>query len=800
MAWKPDWWCRGGCCSPGQQEELQNRAPSSASNRLAWCVLRLLPQTLKLPLISPEEPSPFFLASQKERIPRLRHKQPVEAMWVLALLPLILPALLPTASTTNTGQPCPSEMNKVKDLLEVNCTGQALSAVPPDLPKDTGILLLSANRLASLSAAAFLPLTQLQDLDLADNGLVALHTGTVLPSLRELILSRNALGALPALQGLPMLTHLAVAHNSLATLAPGAFRAVPQLQDLDLRGNQLRTLPQEAFVGLKALKYLDLSDNLLELLPRELLQDLQKLETLWLSGNRLQTLPTGFFPEGHLFAYVFLTENPWHCDCDMRYLRAWIRQNDGSVYQPERGLEKTKVEVAPEKVLCNSPLEHWQKPIIHFKPNCGNVGDMDEEEEDEYYNGEETMEKATMSTFFPPHPSTPKEHTTVPHAVTWPPLASTRPPLSTPCSSTFAPSSSLAMPASSRAPSTTTPAPASPTATPTQTPSTATILITAPASTPQRSTTLVSTTSLPTTVSTRPPSTSSHPQTTLAASTTNTYVTLMVSTGVFSNISTAVPSSGMLQSSSIVRSSSPPLTSTTPMVPTTMQSTHAPTPPAPLDTTRFTQPAPSPPPAPFPLCPCSIPGLAVPMLHSRAGREGPQWGQWVLSHCCLLHWVLCLASLALLALTMLALAGWLAWMCLVGRPSQHKSLQTQEVQYPLLRRRESTGSPVMHLSSFKSPLQRPTFCTIKEVELCPEVTYCTIKDLGIQRSPPASSSFCTTKELWVHHSPLNASFKSFSRKLMVTNLGSLRAPSAYSLDRGVKAIGDVRVKYAGNTL
>ncbi|XP_074020011.1 platelet glycoprotein Ib alpha chain [Numenius arquata] len=711
-------------------------------------------------------------------------------MRVLALLLLILPALLPPASPTDPGQPCPSEMNKVKDLLEVNCTGQALSVVPPDLPMDTGILLLSANRLVSLSMATFLPLTQLQDLDLSDNGLVALHTGSMLLSLRELILSRNVLGALPALQGLPALTRLAVAHNSLSALAPGAFLSVQRLQDLDLRGNQLRTLPQEAFVGLRALKELDLSDNLLEELPKELLQGLQKLETLWLSGNRLQTLPTGFFPEGHLFAYVFLTENPWHCDCDLYYLRHWILENEGSVYQPERGLEKTKVEVAPQKVLCHSPPEHQRKPVIRFKLNCRNVGDVDEDEEDEYDDVEETMAKATTITFSPPHPSIPKEQTTIPHAVTWPPLTTRRPHLG----SALTPSTLLATPASTRAPNTTSPVPASPTIAPTQPPGTAAVLTAAPASTPHRSTTLASTTSLPTTVSTRPPSTSSRPQTTLTTGTTNTNATLMVSTGLFSTTSTAVPSTTMQEASSVVRSSSP-LTLTTPIVSTTMLSTHA---PARLDTTGFTQPAPSPP--PLPLCPHYTLGLAVPMLHSRAGGEGPQWGQWVLRHCCLLHWGLYLASLALLVLTMLALAGWVVWMCLMGWPSWHKFLQTQEVQYPLLMWRESTGNPVMHPSIFKSPLQRPTFCTIKEVELCPEVTYCTIKDLGIQRGHSASSSFCTTKELWVHHSPLNASFKSFSRKLMVTNLGSLRTPSAYSLDRGDKAIGGVRVKYAGNTL
>ncbi|XP_027561935.1 platelet glycoprotein Ib alpha chain [Neopelma chrysocephalum] len=703
-------------------------------------------------------------------------------MQVPALLLLTLVALMPPA------QACPSEMNKVKDLLEVNCTGKALSTVPPDLPADTGILLLSDNHLLSLSTAAFLPLTQLQDLDLSFNGLLTLHTRDPLPSLKELILSHNNLGTLPDLQGLPALTRLAVANNSLVALAPGAFRTVPQLQDLDLRGNQLRTLPQEAFAGLGALKDLDLSDNLLEELPKELLQDLQNLETLWLSGNLLRTLPTNFFPEGHLFMYVFLTENPWHCDCDLRYLRAWIRQNDGSVYHPERGLEETKVELAPRKVLCHSPAEHQQKPVIDFKPDCGNTGDADEGGEDDYNYGEETIEKTALTTL-PPHPSIPEEHTTMPRPVTQPPLPTTKPSLSTPCTSTLAPSTLPVMPTSTRAPSTTTPGPSSPTITPTQAPSTASL--TALTSTLHRSTTLVSATSLPAPMSSSPPSNSGLPQTTLADSATS--ATLVASTGTFLTTSTAVPLTATLEASSTVRSSSPPSMSAT-----TMLSTRGPTPPAPLDTTRVTQPARSSPAAPPPLCPCSIPGQAAPVLPLQAGGEGPQWGQWVLRHCCLLHWVLYLVSLALLVLTMLALAGWLAWMCLVGQPFWHQSLQTQEVQYPLLGWREPTGSPVMHLSSFKSPLQRPTFCTIKEVELCPEVTYCTIKDLGIQRSPPAGSSFCTTKELWVHHSPPSA--KPFSRNLMVTDLSFLRTLSAYSLDRGVSAMGHVRVKYAGNTM
>ncbi|KAM4884018.1 uncharacterized protein FYW23_013226 [Sylvia borin] len=718
----------------------------------------------------------------------------LQAMQVPALTLVTFLALLHPA------QPCLSEMNKVKDLLEVNCTGQALSAVPPDLPADTGILLLSDNCLESLSTIAFLPLSQLEDIDLANNGLVALHTGALLPSLKELTLSHNALAALPVLEGLPALTHLAVSHNRLETLAPGAFRTVPQLQNLDLRGNKMQKLPQEAFAGLRALRELDLSDNLLKELPKELLQDLQKLETLWLSGNQLQTLPTDFFPKGRLFMYVFLTENPWHCNCDLHYLQTWVQKNADIVYQPERGLVETKVEVAPEKVLCHSPAEHRQKPIIHFKLNCSILEDADEDGGDEYNYGEETTEKATLMRF-PLHPFIPKEHMAMPCAVTsscFPTLTTTRsllnkPSFSTPCTSTLSPSTLLEVLTSIRAPSTTTPIPASPTMTPTQTSSTATILTAATIITLHRHATLDNATSLPTTMSRNPSSTSGQPQTTLAASTI--YGNPMGSTGTFPTISTAVSSTAMVQASSIVRSPSPPSVSAN-----TILSTHAPTLPPPLDTTHFTQPACSPLPAPPPLCPCSIPGQAVPVLGLQASGDGLQWGQWILRHCCLLHWVLYLASLALLVLTLLGLAVWLGWMCLVGQPSWHQSLKIQEVWYPLLEWRKSTGNPMMHLSSFKMPLQRPTFCTIKEVELCPKVTYCTIKDLGIQHNPPASYSFCTTKELWVHHSPLQTSVKPFSRKLMVTDLGFLRTPSSYSLDRGIKAIGDVKVKYAGNTM
>ncbi|XP_015742086.1 platelet glycoprotein Ib alpha chain [Coturnix japonica] len=698
-----------------------------------------------------------------------------------ALLPLLLAALQPTfVPTEPPPPPCPWEMNKVKDIVEVNCSGRDLGAVPAGLPEDTGILLLNANRLPSVSTAAFQPLPALQDLDLSDNGLQALHADVPLPSLQELLLSRNALQALPALRFVPALTRLALAHNRLRALPPAAFRAVPGLRDLDLRGNALRTLPEDAFAELRALKDLDLSDNGLEELPAGLLRDLQQLETLWLSGNRLRALPSGFFPEGHLFAYVFLADNPWHCDCGLVYLRSWIHGNQVSVYEAERSLGKVKLEVAPEKVLCLSPPEHRLKPVIRFKPNCGHVGDAEEEDYDDY--DEEPAPVTSLVNSSPPtYPPSSKAPTTAPRTPTQPPLTSIIPPLSTFADSSLAPTSSLTTPASTTASNSPPPASAGSTIPSTTQPPSTAPAHTAPPSPPH------SPVSLP-----PAPSTSSHTQSPLPSHTASSPLTTSIA--AFPAGPSALPSPTNTEGTSVATSSPAALTSPTPLLPNTTFSIHTPTLSAPLDTTRV--PLPSPPLPPPLLCPCSAPAQAPSVLHSQSGVKVLHWEHWVLSRCCLLRWLLYLACLALLLLSVLPLSCCLAWLCLTG---QHNPLQPQEMQHPLLRWENSAESHTTHLSIFRSPHQRSTFCTTKEVELRPEATsctYCTIKDLGVQRSRPAKS-FCTTKELWIRHSPLNASPNPFPVELTATKLSSRRSPSAHSLGRGVSAVG---VKYAANTL
>nr|XP_048708957.1 LOW QUALITY PROTEIN: platelet glycoprotein Ib alpha chain-like [Caretta caretta] len=624
---------------------------------------------------------------------------------------LALLALLSVAGAVGPGEPCQSEMNLIKDQLQVNCSGQGLRVVPPALPKNTGILLLSTNRLASVSTASFQHLPELAELDLSGNGLGALHTGPPLPSLQELVLSHNALGVLPTLQGLPALTRLALAHNNISALLPGAFRAVGQLKDLNLRGNQLRTLPEEVFEGLAGLKDLDLSDNALDELPRGLLTGLE-LETLRLSGNQLRTLPSGFFPEEHTFAFVFLAGNPWRCDCGLAYLRGWIADNDFSVYTQEQRSEGLQIENDPRSPVCDAPLRHRGSPVLEFKQACGKAGDADLDIDGTMTEEGIPVPSATAPSATQP-PTTPVPLTTAPSA-TLPPT--TPVPLTTALSATLPP---------------TTPVP----------PTTATST-TLPPTTPVSPTTAPSTTLPPTTPV--PPTTA--PSTTLPPT-------------------TRVPPTTAPEPAS----PAPPRLPSTPRTPTT--TTLIPSPPfhtSPLHINPCHQP---PPPTGAPrLCVCPTPPPAMPVAGRQQGREGPVWGHWVLTHCCLLHLMLYLASLLLLLLPMVALMGWMSWVYLSWyRPALRGPPGARLVRYQLLRKGELAAPTMMHLSSFKSPTEPPTFRT--------------------------------TRELQIHRDPPMPSFRRVTRRLLsVGGLGPWRAPSAYSLDRGEAAIGAVRVKYATTTL
>ncbi|KAI5095450.1 platelet glycoprotein IX, partial [Silurus meridionalis] len=71
---------------------------------------------------------------------------------------------------------------------------------------------------------------------------------------------------------------------------------------------------------------------------------------LYLQHNRLATVPPGFFDKFSKLRVVDLSENPFHCSCDVQYLRSWLLRN--------RDL------TAGSPPTCSSPVSRAHRAII----------------------------------------------------------------------------------------------------------------------------------------------------------------------------------------------------------------------------------------------------------------------------------------------------------------------------------------------------------------------------------------------------------------------------------------------------
>ncbi|XP_069010941.1 leucine-rich repeat-containing protein 3 [Embiotoca jacksoni] len=127
-------------------------------------------------------------------------------------LPLVLRGLLGgvlLAAALGTACPTSCHCMEKNGLTVVQCVSRDLEKIPPDLPRDTVVLLLASNRIARVPNHAFKELRHLQELDLAN--------------------------------------------NEIETVDAGAFQGVSDsLLALDLSNNRIQSVPKEAFARLRA--------------------------------------------------------------------------------------------------------------------------------------------------------------------------------------------------------------------------------------------------------------------------------------------------------------------------------------------------------------------------------------------------------------------------------------------------------------------------------------------------------------------------------------------------------------------
>ncbi|XP_055112467.2 platelet glycoprotein Ib alpha chain [Symphalangus syndactylus] len=306
----------------------------------------------------------------------------------LLLLLLLLPSPL---------HPHPiCEVSKVASHLEVNCDKRNLTALPPDLPKDTTILHLGENLLYTFSLATLMPFTRLTQLYLDNCELTKLQVDGTLPALGTLDLSHNKLQRLPLLgQTLPALTILDVSFNRLTSLPLGALRGLGELQELYLKGNELKTLPPGLLTPTPKLEKLSLANNNLTELPAGLLNGLGNLDTLLLQENSLYTIPKGFFGS-HLLPFAFLHGNPWLCNCEILYFRRWLQDNAENVYVWKQGVDVKAMTSNVASVQCDNS----DKVPVYKYPGkgCPTLGDEGDTDLYDYYTEEDTEDDKVHAT------------------------------------------------------------------------------------------------------------------------------------------------------------------------------------------------------------------------------------------------------------------------------------------------------------------------------------------------------------------------------------------------------------------
>lgn len=219
------------------------------------------------------------------------------------------------------------------EYTQANCSDQDLDRVPWGLHYNIDTLDLSNNRFRTVTAHAFQKYKNLRVLLLRNNSISSLHPD--------------------ALASLKHLHTLDLAQNHLSSIPTSVLAKVPSLLTLSLANNNIMLISDEAFLGVDNLKTLDLSGNRIGELEPSALVGLSKLQKLHLEHNSLRTLPRDTFellsPD---LLDVHLQNNPWICDCKIRWLHQWMANGTSAIWQHPG-----------ETIVCDGPSISWGRLV-----------------------------------------------------------------------------------------------------------------------------------------------------------------------------------------------------------------------------------------------------------------------------------------------------------------------------------------------------------------------------------------------------------------------------------------------------
>ena len=159
-------------------------------------------------------------------------------------------------------------------------------------------------------------------------------------------------------EGFNNLTILDLHGNNLRTLPPKIFFKLSLLRELYLGNCNIFQIDPNAFKGLHSLFKLGIEDNNLVSLPAILFSTTRNLTTLHIDMNALTYLPENFFANTHMLTNLTLrrneftslnvttfrpimstiklidiSENPFDCLCDFKWMVMWLKSSTDLVQQ-----------------------------------------------------------------------------------------------------------------------------------------------------------------------------------------------------------------------------------------------------------------------------------------------------------------------------------------------------------------------------------------------------------------------------------------------------------------------------------
>ncbi|CAA93668.3 Slit homolog 1 protein [Caenorhabditis elegans] len=259
------------------------------------------------------------------------------------LICFIFILLIPESAT------CPAECVCVDRT--VSCVGQQLTEVPQNIPNDTIRLDLQDNEITKIGPNDFSSLMNLKALQLMDNQIVTIHNQSFssLVFLQKLRLSRNRIRHLP----------------------DNVFQNNLKLTHLDLSENDITVVSDAQLQGPEFLEVLNLDKNHIFCLENNVISSWVSLEVLTLNGNRLTTFEE---PSNARFRQLDLFNNPWNCDCRLRWMRKWLEKAEGqnkTVCATPLNLQGSSIEILQDKFMtCSGNRKRRYKKTCETAEIC----------------------------------------------------------------------------------------------------------------------------------------------------------------------------------------------------------------------------------------------------------------------------------------------------------------------------------------------------------------------------------------------------------------------------------------------